>query len=309
MTRYQPLWQQAGSYPAGIDRQLLASLWPNGGVKGGAVTAVNNTMNVWVAPGTIAVVLQGGQGNALCMWDAAEVVTLTAAPPSGQSRIDLIVAQVRDAALDGGANNDFVFMPIAGAPVASNPVAPALPTNAYPVATVLVGGAVANLNTATIGPGGSRPLVPGSVPARCSVWRVSGWTAAADGLNPPLAWEQSDDPWKMANLATGLVTLPFAGVVAFSWALAMSISIAVGSPNLFSQLSSPAGTEFARGSQHNPAESSRLVTFTSVGTAVRPVTAGQVVAVQPFIQAPGATKSGFGNRPYCYLDLCYLATT
>ena len=150
MTRYQPLWQQANSYPAGIDRQLLATLWPVGGVTGGAVTAVANTMNVSVAPGTAAVVLQGGQGDALCRWDAAEIVTLTAAPPSGQTRVDLIVCQVRDATLDGGGNNDFVFLPIAGVPAASGAVAPAVPTNAAAVATVSVAGASANLNTAPI---------------------------------------------------------------------------------------------------------------------------------------------------------------
>src|SRR5215471_11711382 len=122
MTRYAPLWQQANSYPAGLDRNLLSTLWPAGGVKGGAVTAVNNTMNVSIAPGTIAVPLQGGQGDALCWWDQAEVLTLTAAPPSGQSRVDLIVCQVRDAALDAGTNNDFVFQAIAGTPAASNPV-------------------------------------------------------------------------------------------------------------------------------------------------------------------------------------------
>ena len=113
MARFEPLWQQAGSYAAQLDRMLLAALWPSGGVLGGAVTAAFNTMNVNIAAGYAAVPLQAGQGGALCRWDAAEVVTLTASPPSGQSRIDLIVCQVRDNAIDAGANNDFIFAAVA----------------------------------------------------------------------------------------------------------------------------------------------------------------------------------------------------
>ena len=145
-----PLWQQAGSYSATADRQLLAALWPAGGANGGAVTAVLNTMSVSVAAGSAAVPMQTGQGAALCHWDAAETVTLTAAPPSGQSRVDLIVCQVRDNALDGGANNDFVITAVPGTPAASGPAVPATPNNAYVLATVLVPGAAANLNGATI---------------------------------------------------------------------------------------------------------------------------------------------------------------
>ena len=151
MTRYAPLWQQAGSYPSQLDRYLMGALWPIGGKSAGAVTAVNNTMNVSIAPGNVAVPLQAGQGAALCHWDAAEVVTLAAAPGAGTSRIDLIVCQVRDAALDGGGNNDFVFAAVTGVPAAS-PGVPAVPTNALAVATVTVPATVANLNTAVIAP-------------------------------------------------------------------------------------------------------------------------------------------------------------
>jgi hypothetical protein len=152
MTRYAPLWQQGGSYAASVDRGLFSTLWPSGGVSGGAVTAVANTMTVSVAPGTVAVVLQAGQGVALCRWDAAEVPpALAAAPPAGQSRIDVVVAQVRDNALDAGGNNDFVFNVVTGTPAATgSQTVPATPTNAYAMANVLVGPSIANLNTATI---------------------------------------------------------------------------------------------------------------------------------------------------------------
>lgn len=112
------LWQQSSTYPAGADRQLLGALWPAGGALGAAVSAVANTMQVSIAPGSAAVALQSGQGSALCHWDTAEVLTLDASPPSGQSRVDLIVCQVRDPDLDGGLNSDFVLMAVKGTPAA-----------------------------------------------------------------------------------------------------------------------------------------------------------------------------------------------
>jgi hypothetical protein len=149
MTRYAPLWQQAGVYSAQVDRGLLNALWPNSGSVGPTPAAVANTMNVSIPPGTAAVALAAPNLTELCRWDAAEVVTLAAAPASGQSRIDLVVLQVRDAAIDGGANNDFVFQVVTGTPGVT-PAAPAVPANAYAVAQVTVPGAVANLNTATV---------------------------------------------------------------------------------------------------------------------------------------------------------------
>ena len=159
MTRYAPLWNQGLSYPAQLDRGLINALWPGGGVLNGAVTAVVNTMQISVAAGFAAVPMQSGQGSELCHWDAPEAgpsLVLAASPPSGQSRVDLIVVQVRDAAVDGGANNDFVIQAIAGTPAASNPAPPAVPANALPLAMVTVPGAAANLNGATI----SGPLGP-----------------------------------------------------------------------------------------------------------------------------------------------------
>jgi len=149
MTRYAPLWQQNSTYPAATDRGLLGTLWPSSGSTGAAVSVVSGTMNVSIAVGTAAVAM-GANLTQLCRWDVAEVVTLAAAPPSGNSRIDLIILQVRDAAVDGGGNNDFLFQAIAGTPATSNPATPAVPTNAYALAQVLVPGAAANLNGATL---------------------------------------------------------------------------------------------------------------------------------------------------------------
>ena len=159
------LWQQGGSYPAQADRQLLATLWPTGGLLGGAVTAVANAMTVTVAPGSAGVALQPGQGTALCHWDAAEPVgPLDPAPPSGESRIDLIVCQVRDPDIDGGANRDFVFAVVKGT-AATTPTTPAVPQNALALCAVTVPGGAANLNSAIISPRAGGLAVASGVPA------------------------------------------------------------------------------------------------------------------------------------------------
>jgi hypothetical protein len=178
MTRYQPLWQQAGSYPATTDRALMGSLWPVGGVFGGVASIVAGSMTVSLAPGTAAVPLQAGQGAAVCRWDAAEVVTIGAAPASGQSRIDLICAQVRDNALDSGGNNDFVMVVVPGTAAASNPATPAAPTNALALWSITVVGASANLAGATLTDlrigGLAVPNISGRIKATTLVVMTSG---------------------------------------------------------------------------------------------------------------------------------------
>jgi hypothetical protein len=173
------------------------------------VTAVANTMTVSAAPGTVAVPLQSGAGCALCRWDANETPTVATAPPTGNSRIDLVIVQVRDNALDAGANNDFIVTTVTGTPAASNPAVPATPTNAYVLAQVLVPGAAANLNGATLTDRRLRSLgVPGAaghissniqtvvssaaetqIPMQLTDFLLGGTTKHADGfgLVVPLA--------------------------------------------------------------------------------------------------------------------------
>jgi hypothetical protein len=154
MTRFAPLWQQGGTYPAATDRGLLGTLWPGSGkLTGTAPAAVANTMQVSIPAGSATVAMTSGgspSGSELCRWDAAEVVTSTAAPPAGQSRIDLVVLQIRDNAIDGSGFNDFIFQVLAGAPTSGTPVAPAVPLNAMAVCQYTVPGGAANLNGVTV---------------------------------------------------------------------------------------------------------------------------------------------------------------
>ena len=183
MTRFAPLWQQNNSYPAAIDRSLIGALWPNSAMIGGVVTVATGTMNVNVAAGTAAVALPNNQ-SVLCRWDASEVVTVSTAPASGQSRIDLIVLQVRDVVLDSGTNNDFIFQAIAGVATTGTPVPPTAPNNSMVLYQVTVAGGAANLNGAVLTD--KRPL--GSMSLGGIVTAVPGTVAMFAGGALPTGW-------------------------------------------------------------------------------------------------------------------------
>ena len=164
MTFNKPLWLQAGSYPGAYDRRLIGAIWPTAAVQGCAVSA-SSAMNMNIAPGTVVAPTANNTGSVLCYSDAVEVVTATAAPASGQSRIDLVVCQPRGNDLDGGTKNDCVLAVVAG--VAATPgsqVAPAVPVGAVALAQVAIAGGSAAIVAGNItdrrvaspaGPGGT----------------------------------------------------------------------------------------------------------------------------------------------------------
>lgn len=156
MTRYAPQWLQQQSYSAAQDRRLIQALWPAPASTGGAATISVGTMTIQFAAGQCAVPSPNSSGSTLCTWDATEFVTIAAAPPSGQNRIDIVTVHPRGNDLDGGANNDFIFDTIVGTAAAS-PVAPAVPAGQVPWYQVNVPGGAASLvagNLTDVRPGG-----------------------------------------------------------------------------------------------------------------------------------------------------------
>jgi hypothetical protein len=299
MARYAPLWQQFSSYAASQDRSLIAALWPSGGLRGGAVTAVANTMTASVAPGTIAVPLQAGQGSALCMWDANETVTIAAAPPSGQSRIDLVVAQVRDNALDSGGNNDFIFSAVTGTAAASNPAVPAVPTNAAAVAQVLVPGAAGNLNTATITMPSS-PLSPGDV-LHAAVFRNAAFNATS--TKTAIAFDTVDRDltglWVAGRTA---FVLPVTGW----WQASSAVTARPASGYQLCTMLDQAGSLSATIAQI-AVHSSTTYPWTSLAQRSFYAVAGDTLQVSAQIQ--GATSvAGVAGRNWTYATLDYLGT-
>jgi hypothetical protein len=287
MTRYAPLWQQAGSYAATLDRSLLAALWPSGGATGGVVTASATTMQVTAAPGTVAVPLQSGQGVALCRWDANEVPTLAAAPPSGQSRIDLVIVQVRDNALDAGANNDFIITNVTGVPAASAPATPATPTNAAVLAQVLVPGAVANLSTATVADRRGYPLNPAVTPY-LSVYLSTAQVFGA-GVFSMVPYDQVETGVGWAP-NTFTVTTPGLYLVTathvFNGNITMTASVYKNT------------TEYKRGTTPNPSSNP-----SGQVTAFVPTVAGDKLAIGVFANVSATSNPG---SAYCWAQFRWM---
>jgi hypothetical protein len=148
MTRYA-LWQQLVTYPAEVDRLLIEAAWPMPGRLRGMLVTVATGRDVNIAAGKFVVPLGAGMGSALCVSDAVETATFADAPGAGASRIDLLVVQVRDMAIDAVTVNGFTFDVIEGAPAAS-PVPPAVPARALALAAVTSVGGQANLAQSNI---------------------------------------------------------------------------------------------------------------------------------------------------------------
>jgi C1q domain len=215
VTRYQPLWLQAGSYAGSADRQLIAALWPTVATSGGAVSPVAG-MQVQAAAGKVAVPVANPTGTVLCAWDAPELVTLDPSPPSGTNRIDLVIVQARGNDLDGGVNNDFVVTFVKGAE-ASSPVAPAVPANAAVLAQVAVNGGAASIVAGSITdrrPGALSIAPYGGSHHAAMVQRTSAFTFPATAQT----WviipcnTVTNDPEGLYNTTTGLYTCPVDGL-------------------------------------------------------------------------------------------------
>jgi hypothetical protein len=243
MTRYTPLWQQAGTYPAAVDRGLLSALWPATGFTGAAPTTVNNTMNVSVPAGTAAVALASGAGTELCRWDAAEVVTLTASPPAGQSRIDVVVLQVRDNTLDAGGNNDFIFQAIAGTPTTGTPAAPTVPNNAAAVCQLTVVGGSANLNGVAVTD--RRPRLAGPATG-ARVWQSAAQTVPNTTVTTLSFDTVEHNAAGLWDPAGGRMVIPVTGLYLIT--ARCEVQVAAGSTaRVFLQAGSCGGPTLARG--------------------------------------------------------------
>ena len=153
MTRYAPLWEQAQTYAAAVDRRLIAQV--SGGpyplVTGCAVTVSTGTMNMNIAAGGVVVPTPNNTGSTLCYSDAVEVVASPTAPASGSNRIDVVVCQARRERPRRRVEQRF---PVPGRRGDRRhrgfEVAPATPAGAVALAQVRVIGGAASLNAANL---------------------------------------------------------------------------------------------------------------------------------------------------------------
>ena len=169
MTLHAPNWLQnlSGGYTGAADRRILTSLLGEGVLTDAdlAVTerAAGANLSVDIAAGTVVIEGTGAvdQGRYLCYSDAVTNLALSAAPPSGQSRIDLICATARDSVVVG-ADDDWILQVVAGTPTTGTPAVPTLPDSSVALATVLVGALVTTIIDANIT--GLRTLAPRGMP-------------------------------------------------------------------------------------------------------------------------------------------------
>ena len=171
MTRYTPMYEQLGAYTAIADRMFHGDILDGNAAALMSYNAFQVTQHAGTANMSVDVqvgraILQGNfqanEGTYYLWSDAVENVTLTAAPGAGQERYDVIVAQVRNAYVDGGANTDFLFQAIQGTAAATgSATVPAIGTNQLKLAQVLVSASVTSILNAKITD--SRPLLQAGV--------------------------------------------------------------------------------------------------------------------------------------------------
>lgn len=161
-----PAWQQAGSYPARLDRLTIAGLLtpnyskgplvgrsgvkPTGGYTGlQAGPRSPADMYVTVQPGSCFIAATSVLGGSYeCHNDGSYDVLISAAHAT-LSRADLVVARVYDAIDDAGSRNEFAIEVITGTP-AVTPVLPSAPLGSIPLASVNVPPGAVSLPAANI---------------------------------------------------------------------------------------------------------------------------------------------------------------
>lgn len=158
MALLSPLFEEGLTYTATQLRELIDSLYSTAGIISlgdliVAQRAAGANMSVDVAAGAAIVIGTDAafQGKYLCKSTAVTNVTIAAAPSTGNSRIDLIVAEVRDADQNGGTHNDWIIAAVTGtAATTGTQVAPSAPASSYVLAQIAVGPTVTTIVNANV---------------------------------------------------------------------------------------------------------------------------------------------------------------
>lgn len=154
MSLETPVWLQTETYSARADRTAFDAMWADEGVvdSGLAVSqrgaGANNSVDVAVGIGVVQGDDQADQGKYVVRNTAVVNVPVTAAPGSN-SRIDLVVLQIRDSNAGGDPGDDAIFDIIEGV-AAGSPVAPAVPDSALLLARILRTAGDTSVTTAMI---------------------------------------------------------------------------------------------------------------------------------------------------------------
>lgn len=152
-----PLWMQDQTYSATQFRQFLGAmllpgvLTPADLVVTQRAAGANMSVDVSIGNCVVAGTDVAGQGNYFCGNTAVANVPLATAPGTGNSRIDLIIARVRDQDAIGGTNSDWLLDKVTGTAAATgSQVAPAVPASCLLLDRVAVGPSVTTITNANI---------------------------------------------------------------------------------------------------------------------------------------------------------------
>lgn len=158
MTVEAPLWIQAKTYAARMDRHILDILFTEGVRSPGSpdnelkvvqrAAGANMSVDVGIGYAFVDGDDQVDQGTYLVHVTVLENLAVTAAPGSN-SRIDLVVLQINDPNAGGAAGDNAQLKVIAGT-VAASPVVPAVPASAIPLAEITVATGQTSIVTANI---------------------------------------------------------------------------------------------------------------------------------------------------------------
>lgn len=154
--RNPPAWLQGGSHPADLDRLLIQTLLPTGGVidkDGGHLLVTEQAtaaMGVTVAAGRAVIPgTQSADQGHYHAYNDAPVDKNVAASDATNPRIDLVVARVGDVFYDAGASGEWEVQVVTGVAEAT-PSEPAVPDNAIVLARIDVGAGVSSITDADI---------------------------------------------------------------------------------------------------------------------------------------------------------------
>lgn len=179
MAYESPLWLEDVDVSAKMMRQLPSALFADqgvlqagipGGNAGAAAPGAGMTVTIQPFFGIVNGTTSAGQGRYLVQNSSAASVTVPAAPGTGQSRLDLIVAQIHDDDEDGGGVNSWELLTIEGTPAASNPALPTVPNNALAMYQIATTGTQTTLTTANITDLRVSALGWNEVPGEIKIW-------------------------------------------------------------------------------------------------------------------------------------------
>lgn len=188
-----PVWLQGGTYPARLDRALLARSWDEGVTDLGSLRVTQRgagaNMSVDVSAGSVFVAGddEPHQGTYHVRSTAVENRTIGTAPGSG-TRIDRVVVRVNDPNAGGPAGDDATIVVLAGTP-SSSPTPPAEPATAVTLALVVVPAGKTSIVDADIidaRPLAGRVDTPGVIVAYAGGPVPNGWLLC-DGSTPSRA--------------------------------------------------------------------------------------------------------------------------